>query len=111
MAVNRKLNVTCPHTECLCQLGIGLVFTGLPCVADTLIGLPGAGPDPIYQDFVDIWDGIWTQKDLPVLTDRRKAGQRIWYCGGLGAPANPVVDSLIPGTTSVCPAKWCPACG
>ncbi len=56
--------------------------------------LPGANPHPVYQDYVDIWDGVWTQKDLPALAERRNAGQQIWFCGGLGAPANPVADSL-----------------
>jgi hypothetical protein len=55
--------------------------------------LPGCGPDPLFQDYVDIWDGCWTSKDLPVLDERRKVGQRIWYAGSFGAPANPCMDS------------------
>ncbi|MBI3828711.1 MAG: DUF4091 domain-containing protein [Planctomycetes bacterium] len=56
--------------------------------------LPGASPNPEYQDFVDIWDGCWTEKDLPALEERRKAGQRVWYAGSFGAPANPCMDDL-----------------
>ena len=68
--------------------------------------LPGAAPNEAFQGYVDIWDGVWTQKDLPVLADRREAGQRIWYCGGLGAPANPVIDSIAYGARAWAWVAW-----
>jgi hypothetical protein len=55
--------------------------------------LPGAGPQDVYKDFIDIWDGCWTEKDFTWQAERRKAGQKIWYAGGFGAPANPCMDS------------------
>ncbi len=56
--------------------------------------LPGAQPAPAFRDYVDVWDGVWVAEDLEALAQRRSAGQQIWFCGGLGAPPNPVIDSL-----------------
>ncbi len=68
--------------------------------------LPGARPDPVFRDYVDVWDGVWVAEDLEALAQRRSAGQRIWYCGGLGAPPNPVIDSLPYGARAWAWVGW-----
>lgn len=68
--------------------------------------LPGARPDPAFEDYVDVWDGVWVAEDLPALAARRRAGQSVWYCGGLGASANPVADSRAYGARSWAWVGW-----
>jgi hypothetical protein len=89
-----------PKPNMFAQIGKVAKFTREASDGKLRYFLPGADPQPVYQDYVDIWDGCWSQKDLAWQAERLKAGQHIWYAGGFGAPANPCMDSAAYGNRS-----------
>jgi len=68
--------------------------------------LPDCAPQAEFQDFVDIWEWKPVQEDLPLIEERRKAGQHVWFSGGLGAVANPCVDGYGYGARSWAWVAW-----
>ncbi|MCW8132602.1 MAG: DUF4091 domain-containing protein [Planctomycetota bacterium] len=68
--------------------------------------VPGVHVDPSLQDCVDVWDSVWKKDELGVLAERRKAGQRVWTYGGLGASANPCIDGSPCGNRSWAWVSW-----